>query len=443
MNGSLTTSLAIPEGFPEILRDLTREVLRDQPDNVYTYGAAYFERLLADSYGGRDDSQVNAHKDIDMESLEIRIGEMFDAADTEQKGYLSREQATSIVRNVATELSFTEEQINYIMTEADENHDGLIDFQEFMPLMMEMVQLIFAKTEVEEKLRRDMDTVQDKLLHGMSRDQLNSLLLSVFRAADTDGSGALDRKEFQSALKNTDLGLTRKEINGIMHAVELNENGEVSYDAFIPLAFELCAEIYARQLAHETLPSGDAEIAQYFTDLFASADTDMTGKLPYSTLAQLIRQSDLGMSKVQIHTVLALAKKDDEGMVNYNNFATSAATMIGSMLNFEDSAQRLELRREESFSLVAGMDEVAFTEALANAFASVDASGVGQLGLEPIQDAIFGVHPECTGEEMNALLSLLVFAEDSEAESYAYDDLIRYAWQVLVSQKEMMAVGNY
>ena len=35
----------IPGQFPELLHDFAREVLRDQPDNIYDYGAAYFKAL--------------------------------------------------------------------------------------------------------------------------------------------------------------------------------------------------------------------------------------------------------------------------------------------------------------------------------------------------------------------------------------------------------------
>ena len=35
----------IPGSFPDILHDFVREVLRDQPENIYEYGAAYFTAL--------------------------------------------------------------------------------------------------------------------------------------------------------------------------------------------------------------------------------------------------------------------------------------------------------------------------------------------------------------------------------------------------------------
>ena len=35
----------VPEDFPDLLHDFAREVLRDQPENIYEYGAQYFRAL--------------------------------------------------------------------------------------------------------------------------------------------------------------------------------------------------------------------------------------------------------------------------------------------------------------------------------------------------------------------------------------------------------------
>ena len=40
----------IPGSFPDILHDFVREVLRDQPENIHEYGAAYFTALDQVSY---------------------------------------------------------------------------------------------------------------------------------------------------------------------------------------------------------------------------------------------------------------------------------------------------------------------------------------------------------------------------------------------------------
>lgn len=35
----------VPQGFPDILHDFAREVLRDQPENIKEYGWLYFKAL--------------------------------------------------------------------------------------------------------------------------------------------------------------------------------------------------------------------------------------------------------------------------------------------------------------------------------------------------------------------------------------------------------------
>lgn len=40
----------VPEDFPDLLHDFAREVLRDQPDNIYEYGAEYFKALYMVSF---------------------------------------------------------------------------------------------------------------------------------------------------------------------------------------------------------------------------------------------------------------------------------------------------------------------------------------------------------------------------------------------------------
>lgn len=52
-NNSLTmavpfsnTKLRVPKGFQNILEGLARECLRSQPENIYEFGAKYFQQLI-------------------------------------------------------------------------------------------------------------------------------------------------------------------------------------------------------------------------------------------------------------------------------------------------------------------------------------------------------------------------------------------------------------
>lgn len=40
-----TNKFPVPEGFQEVLHDFSREVLRDQPENIYYYGYLYFKAM--------------------------------------------------------------------------------------------------------------------------------------------------------------------------------------------------------------------------------------------------------------------------------------------------------------------------------------------------------------------------------------------------------------
>ncbi len=45
MTSKYSKRFTVPENFNEILQKLTREVLRDQPDDIIEYAALYFEAL--------------------------------------------------------------------------------------------------------------------------------------------------------------------------------------------------------------------------------------------------------------------------------------------------------------------------------------------------------------------------------------------------------------
>ena len=46
MSSLLARDLACPDGLEEVLENLTREVLRRQPEDILGFAALYFEKLL-------------------------------------------------------------------------------------------------------------------------------------------------------------------------------------------------------------------------------------------------------------------------------------------------------------------------------------------------------------------------------------------------------------
>merc|ERR1712196_117246 len=80
-----------PDGFADVLRDFTREVLRDQPKSIPEYGAAYFDQILKQSA----EQQVIAEEGsgapdrMSQEQLLEYLSQVFMEADVDGSGSLS------------------------------------------------------------------------------------------------------------------------------------------------------------------------------------------------------------------------------------------------------------------------------------------------------------------------------------------------------------------
>ena len=220
------------------------------------------------------------------------------------------------------------------MAEADENDDGLIEFGEFIPLALEVMEALYAKSELHRQQEQAYAEAEDLLMHGLTQEQFETTLSGVFSKADVNGDGRLNKVEFRNILREAGIGFTRNELNSIMHEVDTNDDGVIDYSEFVPIAMSICRDVLARQIVAGKLPTKEAEAAAFLLDLFASADKDKSGYLPRDTLSQILTDADLGLSHVQIQAMASESVADDKGMVQYESFAVTAATMFAKIFDF-------------------------------------------------------------------------------------------------------------
>ena len=147
---NIVEQFSIPDGFADILKSFTREVLRDQPEDINSYAAEYFAALAAQ----QAPTGENENLDIDMGGLRERIENMFVSADVEGKGYLDRAQFMEVMSTVQGELNMSDADLRHVMSEADENDDGMIDFNEFLPLALSIFEAIYAQARLAQTRRR-------------------------------------------------------------------------------------------------------------------------------------------------------------------------------------------------------------------------------------------------------------------------------------------------
>ena len=167
------------------------QILRNQPDNIYEFGAKYFEDLIeenkraaeresspevaADEGGGAEAGWWN----MGDEELQDFIMDRFMEYDDDQDGYLDRHEFKTLL--MSTDLGLSPKDVRRIMSEADENEDGVLEYRECVPIMVELIHSIKAKEDAKAAAEEDEDeareAVEMHLLHGIPREQLEQLSL--------------------------------------------------------------------------------------------------------------------------------------------------------------------------------------------------------------------------------------------------------------------------
>merc|ERR1712113_873928 len=112
-----------------------------------------------------------------------------------------------------------------------------------------------------------------------------------------------------------EIGLTRREINTIMFQIDQDNDGNISYKEFVPFAFDLLQKLTSLRLLETELEND--ELAQYLIDLFKAKDFQMTGMLPVDDIRDLLHQAMLGLSRMQIYTVISEAEIGPEDKIAY------------------------------------------------------------------------------------------------------------------------------
>ena len=204
--------------------------------------------------------------------------------------------------------------------------------------------------------RHDVEE-HDSLLQRLSDSELTAYLTEVFRGADKDDSGTLDNMEFKALLREANLGLTSKDINVIMEDVDLNNDGEISFNEFVPTMVLLLRGYEAKRAAHSADESvsttlsevaenlvcrgrSRAEIGNALREVFRAFDRDNSGALDkkefHAALQQLSKtgtgQNPKGLTRREIRALMNAADFNKDGVIQYEEFVPTALVCLVEQL---------------------------------------------------------------------------------------------------------------
>merc|ERR1719326_1984803 len=149
-----------------------------------------------------------------------------------------------------------------------------------------------------------------------------------------------------------ELGLTRRELNAVMFQVDVDQDGFVSYREFTRFAFELLQKLTSLRLLESEMESD--QFAQYLADLLRSRDMEGTGVLKIEDLKDLLHEANLGLSRLQIYSVLSEATVDENGMVSYLTFIPRATGAIRAMLSFQQNLEQVPV--DDDTEIIASLE---------------------------------------------------------------------------------------
>ena len=454
-----------------LLKAVTEEVLeRRLGVAVRAHRDRILSLLRAMLPGGAAPAESTASRMLRMSEAELNdvIADMFVAADKDKSGSLDRKEFKDLLKTA--DLGFSAADIRVVMEECDEDGDGLIDYGEFIPVMTGIVRSLAAKNKAREKQRaaagrlagRTKQTSKtgvdaNALLHGMDRRTLEDTLRRVFAAADADGSGILDRKEFTACLRSADLGLSRREINALLSEVDCDGDGRVSIEEFVPVAFSTLAERMADDAAMSQAMSSPAALDRLVRRAFeeAAKAEAAAGSIPDALPAPRLRdalaglkEKGVGLTRLQIATVMGEAPVDGKGKVAWRDFAPAASDMLWTILDAEAAARRAEavaaIAATEGAAALAGLralDRSAVHALLAAAFAEADADGSGTLERDEVETVLRGLVSDDIAIPPKAVTAMMSALDADGDGAVRYGEMVEFFCDVLLHVEREAAVG--
>lgn len=438
------------------MQRLTEELLDVKPDNPMSF-------LVQRSFHMGEEEELKEEQpatavDVPlwlMEPAELReaITKVFVEYDVDKNGVLDRKELKTLLKG--SEMNLSDNLVREILAEADENDDGLVSYDEFVPLMVDLISMQQAKEsarqareEAAEERRRE--AVGD-LIKGMQRGELEEKMLRVFQHFDKDGNGVLSRKEFKKCLQASQLGFSRKEVNLLMSSIDANDDGKISYDEFIPMCFLVLVERKVAKMEEEEALNSDDAMQQILLDYFAAMDVDQTGQLSRRNLneAIIMFSDDYGMclSKAQVAAIAGEADAKADGMISYAAFVPVAAHIMYELEAADKKYIELDAAMTVADSAGAraihGLPYEEVVDILRTAFVMVDADQNGVLTMDELEQMLKmmttadGTKVELSDWEVEAVMSAVDTTEDGIVEYWELENFIFDVLHQLETKKNL------
>ena len=360
--------------------------------------------------------ESNSKGNEDAHALRSTLINMFREADREQRGSLTYDEFQNLMER--NDLGITSQEIKFVISEADENDDGFIAYNEFVPVAVDMI-LAFRARAHAKHTTGDADEVIDddvlKLLSGEELDGIATICIERIKDKDFDGVGALPPNALKRALQDVmGCGLSSAEVQMIVKQLPRDSSGRCIVDNFK----EVLYQVRFLSIKNTITEAQGTDIQKYLFELCVDEEkrvrtedehTHMqSGNLTLRSVIDLMLGSPrLSLSRLQVMVIASEATIVD-GFVDYHAFVPMASRVIEQMYDPEALKQRAALIAQADMgggSLVHGLAPDVFQRRLLNLFKSYDTDRSGSLDAHEFQACMDSMELHLTNSEVMALMT--------------------------------------
>jgi Ca2+-binding EF-hand superfamily protein len=269
------------------------------------------------------------------EMLQKKLRTLFKSHDMDRSGYLDTEEFKACLFSLDLEL--TESEIIALMATADTDGDGGVSFDEFAEfctqnlMHLEREKLIRSlqkamdedakqKSEEEKKEQKQKDqsieqtseeekeekeaidflqrspsmrgerpimTPPNSRMTSWSKHRVEGHLKKLFDSIDVDHRGFITKEQLKRVLEA--LGLTPFQFDLMMADIDVNQDGVISFDEFLPVARDLIMTFKAKNKADEDQKGWEEWCEENMSELMRSSEIELEGV--FSTIHMLLLES--------------------------------------------------------------------------------------------------------------------------------------------------------
>lgn len=300
------------------------------------------------------------------------------------------------------ELGISPQELRFVISEADENENGVVDYEEFVPLAVDLIQSFRARNRAKNiNSQKDVE-VDEIIMKSISTDeleQITKLCLAKIYEVDTKKYGLIRVPELKRCLASVALaaGLRDSEISMMCQMLPRDQFDRIKYNSEPSNFFETLSKVRFTTMKNAMIEAQGSGLQKYLLDLcrdeeatsaskeilnFSKETYVHTGRIPFRALINILSTSSrLSLSRLQVLVIMSEAHVQ-EGMINYFQFVPVVAKAIEIMFEPKALRQRAELIEKTDLSpeaLLQGMSSEMFEQRLLTLFKSYDIDHSGGL----------------------------------------------------------------